>query len=57
MDINNDTNLVGFNLANEIKEDITNYDIIFKVELNNLYPNKISCKCIKLEVSEVCTNK
>lgn len=47
--INNDTNLVGFNLVKELNNDIINYDLIFKLEQNNLYSNKITCKCIKLE--------
>lgn len=46
-----DVNFVGFNLANEIKNDIC-YDIIFKLELNNLFGNKITCKCIGLGESQ-----
>lgn len=52
IDFNKEANLVGFNLANKLNNDIINCDIIFKVEANNLYHNKISCKCIKMEVNE-----
>jgi len=57
INFNNDSSLIGFNLVNELKSDIINYDVIFKIEANNLYSNKISCKCIKMEESLVCMNK
>lgn len=49
---NNEANLIGFNLANIVKDDIINYDVIFKLEPNNLFANKLSCKCLKMEVSK-----
>lgn len=49
INISNDVNLVGFNLSNKLNNEITKYNLIFKLELNNLYPNKISCVCVKLE--------
>lgn len=57
LNINNDTNLVGFDLVKDLNNDIISYDVIFKLEPNNLYSNKITCKCIKMEVSEVCMKK
>lgn len=57
INFNNEANLIGFNLANELNNDIINYDVIFKLEENNYYNKKISCKCIKLEVCETCMNK
>ena len=51
INFNNETNLIGFNLVNKIKNDIINYDLIFKLEFNNLFHNKISCKCIEVEES------
>lgn len=51
LNFNKDVNLVGFNLAGNLKNEAC-YDIIFKVELNNLFNNKITCKCIVLEESE-----
>ncbi len=56
INFNKEVNLVGFNLANNLKSDIINYDVIFKLELNNMYDNKISCKCLKMEES-LCMNK
>lgn len=52
LNINNDTNLVGFNLANHLKDDIIYYDLIFTIELNNLFKNKITCKCVLMEGSK-----
>lgn len=48
INFNNEANLIGFNLVNKLKNDIINYDLIFKLELNNLFNNKISCKCIEV---------
>ena len=33
----------GINLADE-------YDLIFRLELNNMYSNKITCICVSMEV-------
>ena len=51
ININNEVNLVGFNLIGELKESCSKYDLIFKLELNNLYNNRITCKCVKVEES------
>ena len=47
--ISNEVNLVAFNLANKLTDSIIKYDLIFKLELNNLYSNKITCVCVDLE--------
>ena len=49
IDFNKDANLVGFNMGKGINKDINSYNLIFKIEENNLYHNKLSCKCIDLE--------
>lgn len=49
IDFNNEANLVGFNMGKELNDEIKAYNVIFKIEANNLYKNKISCKCLYLE--------
>lgn len=51
VNFNKEVNLIGFNLANKLKDGIINYDLIFKLDINNLFHNKISCKCIEMEES------
>lgn len=51
INFNKESNLIGFNLVNMIKDDIINYDLIFKLEENNIFRNRISCKCVSMEVS------
>lgn len=51
INFNNEANLIGFSLAKKLNNDIINYDVIFKLEENNYYHNKISCKCVEMEES------
>ena len=41
--------LVGFCLVDQLKENCTHYNLIFNLELNNRYRNKITCNCKVLE--------
>lgn len=45
-------NLTAFNMVKDLKQNCTCYDLIFNLELNNLYNNKITCNCKKMEVKE-----
>ena len=49
LNISKDVSLVGFGLANKLEDKYGSYNFIFKLELNNMYPNKITCMCIDLE--------
>jgi len=49
LNISKDVNLVGFNLSEELNSKYNKYNLIFKLELNNLYPNKITCICMNME--------
>ena len=49
MNISSDVSLVGFNLSDQLNSKYEKYDLIFKLELNNMYSNKISCVCVSLE--------
>ena len=49
--INDETNLTGFNMVKDLKETCTVYDLIFNLESNDLYNNKITCNCKKMEVN------
>lgn len=49
--INDTVNLTGFNLVKELKKDCASYDLIFNLELNDLYSNKLTCNCKKMEVN------
>lgn len=51
MNISNDASVAGFNLSNKLKEACEIYNLIFKIELNNMYSNKITCVCLDLEVN------
>jgi len=44
--LNEDVTLMGFNLASEYDEKYNNYRCIFTLDKNNLFKNKLSCKCI-----------
>ena len=47
--LNNDVTLLGFNLANRYEEKYNNYEAIFTLDKNNLFRNKLSCKCIEIK--------
>ena len=49
MNISKDSSLIGFNLGNSLDRSIDKYDLIFRLEVNNMYPNRISCVCISME--------
>lgn len=49
--INDIANLTGFNMVKDLKDGCTCYDLIFNVELNDLYSNRITCNCKKMEVN------
>ena len=49
--INDEANLTGFNMVKDLKETCTVYDLIFNLESNDLYNNKITCNCKKMEVN------
>lgn len=57
INFNSEANLIGFNLVNNLNDDITNYDLIFKLEKNNFFHKKISCKCVSIGGSERCLIK
>lgn len=44
--LNEDISLLAFNLASEYKEKYNNYRCVFTLDKNNMYKNKLSCKCI-----------
>jgi single-stranded DNA-specific DHH superfamily exonuclease len=44
--LNEDVSLLAFNLASEYKEKYNNYRCVFTLDKNNMYKNKLSCKCI-----------
>jgi single-stranded-DNA-specific exonuclease len=52
VNISDEVNLAAFNLSNKLDKEFTKYDMIFKLELNNLYSNKITCVCVDLEVND-----
>lgn len=49
MNISKDSSLVGFNLGSKLDRNISKYDLIFRLEPNNMYPNRLSCVCISME--------
>ena len=49
MSLSKDVSFVGFNLADKLDKTHEKYNLIFKMELNNMYPNKVSCICLDLE--------
>lgn len=49
LNLSNEVNMVGFNLADKLNNNCLIYNLIFKLELNNMYPNKISCVCLNME--------
>lgn len=46
--LNEDITLLGFNLATNYQEKYNNYRCIFTLDKNNLFKNKLSCKCIEV---------
>ena len=49
MNISKEVNLVGFNLANQLCDEYDSYNFIFRLELNNMYSNRITCICLEVE--------
>ena len=46
--LNEEVSLVAFNLASQYQEKYNNYRGIFTLDKNNLFKNKLSCKCIEI---------
>jgi single-stranded-DNA-specific exonuclease len=51
MNISNEAGIVGFNMGSSINNEIDSYNLVVKIERNNMYQNKITCFCIEMEAN------